>query len=178
MDVKKAIETRKSIRKYLDKKVPEEIIESLIESARLAPSGNNVQPSRYLIISDNKVKEELRKNNVFVQNWVYSSPVLIFCFADPGVYNKQIKGRDDSNEMRALRDLSIASSYLVLRATELKLGTCYIGWRDEKKIKEIFSAPKNYILPYVISVGYPNENPPARSRKRIDEIIFKPTKME
>ena len=178
MDVKKAIETRRSIRKYLDKDVPENIMRELIESARLAPSGNNAQPWKFSIVSDNKIKESFRKNNVFPQDWVYSSPAIIVCYSDPKEYKKNVEGIDDSNKIRALRDLSIASSYIVLRATELGLGTCYVGWRNEEKIKDILSIPEDYILPYVITVGYPDEKPISRPCKNIDEIVIKNTTLK
>ena len=173
MDVKKAIETRRSIRKYLPKPVSEELIYELIDAARLAPSGNNAQPGKYLIVNDDKTKNVLKKNEVFTQSFVYTAPTIIFCCANPNAYKKNITGIDNSNDMRAIRDLTIASQNIVLRATELGLGTCYVGWVDENKSKELLSIPKDYILPYVITVGYANETPNARPRKTIDEILIK-----
>lgn len=172
MDVKKAIEERRSIRKYQDTEISEDIIRELINAARLAPSGNNAQPSRYFVIKDDNAKNKLKENNIFEQKFVYKAPVIIVCCTDPHAYKKNVEGWDDSNEIRAVRDLSIASSFLVLRATELGLGTCYVGWVKKDKIKEILAIPKEYFVPYIITVGYPAEQPKPTSRKSIDEVLL------
>ena len=173
MDVKNAIEKRRSIRKYQDKKLSDKLIKELINAARLAPSGNNAQPCRYFIIKDEETKNKLKTNEIFFQDFVYEAPVIIACCADPNVYKyKKIKNWDDSNNLRAVRDLSIASSFLVLRATELNLGTCYVGWIEKEKIKQVLDIPKEYIVPYVITVGYPAEDPPPKPKHTLDEIIL------
>jgi len=172
MNVEKAIESRRSIRKYLDRDVPGDLILELMEAARLAPSGNNAQPWKFFVVSDDEIKNSFRNENVFPQDWVHSAPVIIVCCGDPGAYSKNVAGVDDADCARALRDLSIASSHIVLRATELGLGTCYVGWRDEDKIKRILGISGDYVLPYVITVGYADENPDARPRKDINEIML------
>lgn len=172
MDVKKAIESRRSIRRYKDKPVPDDLVNEVIDAACLAPSGNNTQPSRYLIVKDDGTKKRLRDNEVIRDEWVYDAPVIIVCCTDPTSYTKFVKGWDNPNEIRAIRDLSIASSYLVLRATELGLGTCYCGWLKKDKIKEVLGIPQHFIVPYVITLGYPAETPNARPRKGIEEILL------
>lgn len=170
MDVKKAIESRRSVRKYQDRLVSEDLVNDLLNAARLAPSGNNAQPSRYLIVKDDRTKKNLQDNNVIRDKWVYDSPIIIVCCADPEAYKKRVKGWDDPNKVRAVRDLSIASSYIVLRAIELGLGTCYCGWINKDKIKEVLEIPMHFVVPYVITLGYPAEAPKVCPRKRIEEI--------
>jgi nitroreductase len=174
MDVKKAIESGRSIRAYKNLPVDSKIIMELIDAARLAPSGCNSQPWRFKIVDDTFTKEKLKKNNVFLQSFVYTAPILIFCCADPNAYPKSkfVKGIDDSYEFRALRDLSIACQNLVLRATELGLGTCYIGWMNKTKAKKILNIPKRFVLPYAIALGYPLKMVRARPRKKIKDILF------
>ncbi len=172
MDVKKTIEKRRSIRSYKNEKLSNEIIKELIEAVRLAPSGNNAQPSRYYIVKDDETKDLLRNNEIIRDEWVYNAPAIIVCCADSNAYTKFVEGWDEPNEIRAIRDLSIASSYLVLRATELGLGTCYCGWIKKEEIKTLLNIPKEYVVPYVIAVGYPNENPKQRPRKKFDEILL------
>ncbi len=172
MDVKEAIGKRRSIRKYLDKPVPKEMIQEIINAARLAPSGNNTQPSKYFIIEDELTKKRLSDKETIKDKWVYEAPLIIVCCTNPNSYSKSLKEWDDPNEIRAIRDLSIASSYLDLRATELGLGTCYCGWVKEKELKEILNIPSDFLIPYVITVGFPNESPNPRPRKNIDEIVF------
>jgi len=172
MDVKAAIEKRQSIRKYQDKEVPGDMINELIHAAILAPSGNNAQPFKFLVVKDKEIKEKLRKNNIFYQDFVYNAPIIIVCCADPNAYKKNIDGLDDQNHLRAVRDLSIASAFLVLRATELELGTCFIGWVQKEKIKEILNIPKDFLIPYVITVGFHDEPPKQRVRKNIEELLL------
>jgi nitroreductase len=174
MDVLKAIAESRSVRAYRNSPVDSNLVMELINAARLAPSGNNAQPWRYKIVDDAITKSRLREGQVFMQSFVYSAPVLIFCCADPDSYPKSkfVPGVDDSYEFRALRDLSIASQNLVLRATELGLGTCYIGWMNKPRAKEILDIPKRFVLPYAITVGYSTRNIKPRPRKNISEIIL------
>lgn len=169
MNVKEAIEKRRSIRKYQKKEVPETVLKDLIDAARLAPSGNNAQPSRFVIIRD---MERLKKAEMFKQPFVYTASAVIVCCADPEAYT-EIKGKDDYNNVRAIRDLGIASSFIVLRATELGLGTCFVGWVRKEKLKKMLKLPERYVLPYVIVVGYADEEPEQRPRKEMDEVLLK-----
>ncbi len=171
MDVKEAISKRRSIRKYKRKGVPLNLIRELIDAARLAPSGSNTQPCRYYIVKDEETKGRLKENRIFEQDFVYLAPVIIVCCSDVQSYRQGVKGWSEENEKRALRDLSIASAFLVLRATELGLATCYVGWMKKDKIKDVLDIPRHYIVPFVIAVGYANEQPKPLPRKSIDEIL-------
>ena len=179
MDVKKAIKKRRSIRKYQDKVVPNVLIKELIKAARLAPSAYNAQPTKFVILKSKEIKEQLKESNVFKQDFVYEAPVIIVCCGDPEVYPKEKLESIYSNpaeiagEVGAARDISIAVQNLVLRATELGLGTCYIGLVARGKIKEILGIPQNYVLPYVIILGYPAEEPKEKPRKNIEDLIIK-----
>ncbi len=171
MDVKKAIDQRKSIRKYQNKQVSDDIIRDLLDAARRAPSAKNTQSHKYFIVKDKKVRNKLKENNVFKQPFVYDAPLIIVCCANPKAYPARVDV-DDSPENYALIDLSIASSFLVLQATELGLGTVFVAWIYRDKIKELLNIPKEYIVPFVLSIGYPAEVPNAKIRKKLGEIIF------
>lgn len=178
MKVKDAIESRRSIRKFLEKEIPDSVVLQLIESACLAPSAYNAQPWRFVIIKSKEQKELLKQNNIFKQPFVYKAPVIIVCLADADVFPKERFENTFSNaseiggQVGAVRDISIASQNLVLQATELGLGTCYIGLVDREKLKEIFKIPKDFALPFVIILGYPAESPAPALRKKTKEIIL------
>ena len=174
MNVIRAIAESRSVRAYRNTPVDSNLVMELIDAARLAPSGNNTQPWRYKIVDDALTKSRLKESHVFMQSFVYTAPVLIFCCADPDAYSRSkfVTGVDDPYQFRALRDLAISSQNLVLRATELGLGTCYIGWMDKPKAREILNIPKNFVLPYAITVGYPTREIKPRPRKNISEIIL------
>lgn len=175
MHVKEAIKKGRSIRAYQDKEVPDEIINELIDAARLAPSGNNAQPWMFKIFKSEEDKQKLKEINMFKQDFVYAAPVLIVCCADTSAYSAGRKDPvlDDDNKMRAIRDLSIAAQNLILRATELGLGTCYVGWMNKDKMRKYLGLSEKFIVPYTITVGYPAENLGSRLRKNIGEIILK-----
>ena len=114
------------------------------------------------------------KNKVFKQEFVYQASVIIVCCGDSEAYprEKLERGFDDPFQIRAVRDVSIAAQNLVLRATELGLGTCYISWRHKGRIKKVLGIPKSYVVPFVITLGYPAERPKARLRKNIKEFLL------
>jgi len=171
MSVEEVINQRRSIRKYQNKKISDEIIEELLDAARKAPSAKNVQSHKYFVVKTQDIKDELIKNKVFKQPFVNDAPLIIVCCADPSQYPKSVDV-DEIPEHYAYIDLSIAASFLVLRATELGLGTVFVAWIYREKIKEILSIPENYIIPFVIPIGYPDEEPPEKPRKNLNEITL------
>jgi len=208
MDVKIAIEKRRSIRKYKDKGVSQEVIDELIEAARLAPSACHGQPWRFMVITDKKVINKLKENKVFYQDFIYTAPLLLVCMTDPRCYSGKLIVKENFEKIRnskfskknfdaissgnvnnskfskeknnnlkdlliyAVSDLSFASQNLVLRAVELGLGSCYIGWMKTKKIKQVLDIPDNLHVQFVIALGYPDEEPGEKVRKSKEEILL------
>lgn len=182
MEVKEAIEKRKSIRGFKEKEVSDEIIKEVIDAARRAPSGCNVQPTRYFIIKDKKLKEKLKQKEAFGQNFVYDAPVIIVLCGNPKDYEefKEVKHKEgilskkdlmNFEKERVIRDISIASSFLVLRATELGLGVCYIGLINENTLKKELKIPEEWVIPFSMIAGYPAEIPNQTPRKDLNEIM-------
>ncbi|MDD4900607.1 MAG: nitroreductase family protein [Patescibacteria group bacterium] len=171
MDIREAINIRKSIRKYKKKQISDEVINELLDAARKAPSAKNVQSHKYFIVKDGVVKNKLIKAGAFKQSYVNDAPLIIICCADPSQYPKSTDV-DETPVNYAYIDLSIATSFLVLRATELGLGTVFVAWIYRDKIKEVLNIPENYIIPFVIPVGYPDEDPRPKPRKDLKEIII------
>lgn len=169
MNVKDAIKKRRAIRKFKIKEVPEKLINEVINAARLAPSGHNLQSWNFVVVKDKKMKTKFKENNIFIQKEMYDAPVIIVCCADKEVYSKHSITRYEIS--MNLINLSISSAFLVLRATELGLGTCFVAWVNKEKIKKLLKIPEEIIVPYVIIMGYPAEKPKPRSRKKLNEII-------
>jgi nitroreductase len=169
MDVKKAIEIRKSIRRFKEKEVPNKIIKEVIDAARRAPSGHNLQPWHFVVVKKKENLLKFKEQKVFVRDWVYDAPVIIVCCSEKEAYSpNSIKEHEQG---MPLINLSLASAFLVLRATELGLGTCFVAWCDKEKIKKILGIPEDIIMPYIIVMGYPNENPKSRGRKELNKIM-------
>jgi len=179
MDVIDAIKKRKSVRKFKNQIVDDKLIKEIIEAARLAPSGCNNQGWKFKVVKTKEEIEKLRNEKIYPQEFTYSAPVHIICCYDPSAYpskeeseKKSGKGYSDNNITRAIRDLSIASGFITLRAEELGLSSCYIGWIEKEKVKDILNIPKELGVLFSIIIGYADETPNDRGRKDIDEIII------
>lgn len=175
MGLREIIKKRKSVRKYKNKEIPEELIKEIVDAARLAPSACNAQPTRYFVVKDKETKDRLKEAKIFKQNFVYKAPVIIVCCGDPKAYPRSGRlepGYDEPYEVRVIKDIAIATQNLVLRATELGLGTCYVGWMHKERVKEILGIPEYFVVPFSIVLGYSNEKPKETSRKNLEEIIL------
>lgn len=192
MPIKEIIQKRRSIRKYKNKKIPKNLIKEILEAGILAPSGCNVQPTRYFLIKDKNLIKRLKQKRAFVQDFVYKAPLIIVLCGNPHDYKSFKEIIKDRNEIpkniseskitailknkekeKTIRDISITSVFIVLQATELGLGTCYIGLINENVLKQELKIPKDYIIPFVITMGYPVEFPKQSPRKRLNELILK-----
>jgi len=156
MEVFDAIKTRRSVRKYLDKKIDESDMLKLLEAARLSPSARNIQNRRFVII-ENIDGDIVKACND--QEWISTCPMLIAGVIDPGV-NKW-----------AETDMAIAFEHIVLEAVELGLGTCWIGAFDGDKVRSILGVPSDLQVYALLSIGYPASNPSQMiSKKPLEEI--------
>lgn len=172
----KNIETRRSIRKYINKAVEDEKIIQLIESARLAPSGSNTQPWHFIIVKS----EENRKKIAEVsrdQKWMYSAPVYIVCVADIRcrVKDEQEIFLDENSThvelKQIIRDTSIAIEHIVLEADNLGLGTCWVAWFTQDEIRPVLNIPSDKYVVGIITVGYSDESPKSRPRKKLEDMV-------
>ncbi len=160
MDVFEAMRTRRSIRKYKPDPIPNGQLRIVLEAARLAPSAGNRQPWRFVIVQSADKKKTLAKiaNN---QTFLTDAAAIIVALGDPEIsrrwYNK---------------DIMIAVEHMVLAATALGYGTCWIGAFDEEEVKRLLRIPEVMSVIALLTIGIPNETPPSRSRKGNSEIFF------
>lgn len=159
MDVIEAIRTRRSIRSYVQKPLESRHKDILLEAARLAPSGANRQPWQIIMVTNEQTMKDLVpicKNQDFV-----------------GQCSMFLVGVDDPNQKWSRVDLSIAMDHLALTAQELGLGTCWIGAFDQAKLAKLLGVPADRVITVCMTVGYPAEEPAARSRKSNEELFFR-----
>jgi nitroreductase len=173
MGVKELVEKRKSIRKFSNRGVSDEIINELIKTAMLAPSGCNLQPWKFAAIRSSEFKQKMRVDKIFYQDFVFNAPVLLICCATPKTYYCLDDGLNKYDETRATRDLGIASAFLVLRAEELGLGSCFIAENPGfEKLKEMLNLEKEDVIPFAICLGFPAETPERKKRKDIKDVFL------
>jgi len=173
--LQKLIQTRRSIRKYTDRPVEREKILTCIEAARLAPSAENLQPWRFIVIDDPYVKEEFCRtafSGIYrYTKWAAKAPVIVVLFAEMDILVNRL-GKQVQGTQFYLLDMGITSEHFVLQAHELGLGTCWIGWFNAKKVRKFFKLPRKYRPVILFSLGY-YDRVPKRMRKLrdIDEIV-------
>jgi len=180
----------------------------MLEAARLAPSGSNRQPWRFIVVNGKEEKRKLRKV-CFDQAFIEEAPVVFVCcvdlsayaraarekrsqefidygvietlsgyFADPAVRELFLKAPDDDlsvHFMTAMANTYIAVEHMVLTATALGLGSCWVGAiGSAEELNSIFHFPPNIFAVAVLPVGYPAEVPPPRPRIPLDSILLRP----
>jgi nitroreductase len=172
------VASRRSIRKYTDEPVDEATVDALLESARLAPSGNNTQPWHFIVVRDPAIRKALATAS-HDQQWMLTAPVFIACVADirariTGDAPLQIDELSPRFEVKQIiRDTSIAIEHIVLEAADRGLGTCWIAWFGQQEIRPILGIPSDKFLVAILTVGHPAEEPKPKSRKRLDQIVHR-----
>lgn len=154
------VKQRYSCRKFLPIPVEEDKIIQCIEAARLAPSACNAQPWKFVVVNDITVKQQLvdaATSGVYkLSKFISNAPVIIVVVADLTNFLSKV-GSLMRDVKFYLLDIGISCEHLVLQATELGLGTCYIGWFSEKGVSKVLKIPKRYKIPLLICMGYPEE---------------------
>lgn len=166
------ISQRRSIRQYLDKPVEKEKITQALEAARLAPSASNAQPWRFIVATGAKREQILSEGLgglVVPNSWAKTAPAVIVVCSSTNIF-KHALGEKVQGTQYHLIDLGIAMEHFVLKATELGLGTCYIGWFNAKNIKSALNLPGSWKVDCVITLGYPAQTPEPTPRRNLEEI--------
>ncbi len=160
MEFSQLIKIRQSVRKYIDKPVESEKLDKLIEAVRLAPSASNSQPWKLIMVTESELKRQVAEatysRTVSFNKFAPQAPVLAVLVMEKPKLITQIGGRLKNKEY-PLIDMGIAAEHFCLQAAELGLGTCMLGWFDEKKIKKLLNIPRGKGVGLVITVGYPPE---------------------
>lgn len=154
MDIEDAIYNRRTIRRFEQKSIPIEILKKLVDYARMAPSGGNIQGLEYIIIFNSEICEKL-------------FPLLRWAAYLPEEKKVPEIGRRPTAYIVALGNIKIkknvdidigaAIENILLGAMEYGIASCWMGSIDRDKIRELFTIPNHYIIKYVISLGYPDE---------------------
>jgi len=174
MKILELIKQRKSTREYSSKPVPRTLIDQSIEAARLAPSACNSQPWSFIVIDNpeiiNKIADAafsgIYKMNAFVRR----APVLIIINTEKSSYIARMGGMLRHVKYNLI-DIGIAGDHLTLKAEELGLGTCWLGWFNEKEVKKSLGLPKSSQIDVIISLGFPeNLAEKKKQRKTLAEI--------
>ena len=159
---------RRSIRSYSHDEIESEKIDYILDAFRKAPSAKNLQPWKLILVKDKNKKNDLAIacNN---QSFIAEAPLIIAACAKEEEAYGVMGGYMNSYPI----DIAIALEHLILAATEVGLGTCWIGAFKEQLVKDILKVPENVRVVALTPVGYPGNNAelPKRGRKSVSEIV-------
>jgi len=159
------ITNRRSIREYRSQTIEPEKLERILAAARLAPTARNQQDWKLILVKNPDIREKLVDLAAPHQSFLKQAPIIIVaCALNPAYVMR-------CGHPAYLIDLAIVLEHVALQAVREGLGTCWIGSFDEAKAKTVLGIPQDVRIVELMSVGYPEQIPPARSRKSIQDLI-------
>lgn len=162
MDFDEVIRTRRSVRSYRPDPIPRDVLERVLDAGRLAPSGSNRQPTRFILVRDPERKEKLVPL-CEGQTFIAEAPVVLVACGRNIHYNRGGYMGDYS----VLVDTAIAVDHITLSARAEGLGTCWIGSFDNAGLKEFLRIPDDYNVVALTPIGYPKGNPFKETTNRL-----------
>ena len=162
MDILNLLKSRRSIRVYQDRPIPNDLLLQILEAGRWAPTGANLQPWHFIVVTDPETRRRIGEVTRFLfikSSHVEKAPVVI------------VLGFNTQKGKYGRYDVTLAGGNMMTMATNLGLGTCWIGAFDESKVKEILEIPENIEVIGLITLGYPGENAEVPPRVELEKIV-------
>jgi nitroreductase len=166
MDFFECIGSRRSVRAYDPKPVEEGKLEAVLEAARLAPTACNYQPFRIIVTSPKGRETEFKR--AYNKDWFVQAPLVILVCSVPGSAWSRGDGKNYADV-----DATIAMDHLILAATSVGLGSCWIANFDVRQAKEIFEVEEGWEPVAMTPLGYAKEVPAQRPRKAIADLVVR-----
>ena len=168
------VQSRQSDRAYLDTPVEREKIERILEAVHLAPSACNAQPWKFIVVTDPEKRTQVAEatsNKVLSMNhFSRHAPVQVVVLEESANFTSNLGGWISKKHYPHI-DLGIAAAHISLAATDEGLGSCIIGWCDEKKVQKTLDIPKNKRVMLIILLGYSSQPLREKKRKPMQEIV-------
>jgi len=153
MEVREAMERRSSIRSYSDEEVPGDVIETLARASYLAPSAGDIHPYRIVVVRDESKRMALALAS-YEQEFIAEAPVSLVFFIDLDSAGRGYGER--GIHLYSLLDVGAAVENLMIAATDMGLGTCWVGAFDEQAVNELLGAPPEWRAVSIVSLGRPS----------------------
>ncbi len=169
MNFLELVKARQSVRRYQGRPVEPEKLQAIVEAVRLAPSASNSQPWTVVIVDDPALREKVAKatftSAISFNQFSLEAPVIAVLTIEKPKVITQIGGWIKEREF-SLIDIGIAAEHFCLQAADLGLGTCMVGWFDEKVIKQLLNVPRSTRIGLLITLGYAARGYPLRPKMR------------
>jgi nitroreductase len=166
MEFYEVIKKRKSVRKYSTKKIPDDVLNRVLEAGRIAPSAKNIQPWKFVVVRDTALKKQVAEASRGQMFMADADAIICGCALE-----KIAWGRMGGYMSSFAVDLAIAMDHMILAAANEGLGTCWIGAFEEKAVKLLLGVPDDVKIVALTPLGYAAEEPKDRGRKPINEVI-------
>ncbi|HPB24520.1 MAG TPA: nitroreductase family protein [Bacteroidales bacterium] len=165
---------RQSSRKYEDRLVEREKIARCIEAARLAPSACNSQPWTFVVADQPELKQKIAGETFSsvapFNRFALQAPVMVAIVTEkPSLLSRF--GSRIRNKDFYLFDIGMAAEHFCLQAAEEGLGTCILGWFNEKNVMKLLNIPKNKRVGLLITLGYSTSRIREKTRKPLNKIL-------
>ena len=167
MDVFQAVKERRSIRSFLRKDIPEDVLPRLIDALRWAPTAGNLQSRKFFFIRDERTKKQIAVA-ALNQDFLSTAPVVVVGCADSSI---GIRYGRRGIELYSIQDVAVSVMAMMLVAFENGLGTCWVGAFQEAEVSKILDLPENLRPVAIIPVGYPERIPKPPSRLSVKELV-------
>lgn len=176
----KLAKKRRSIRKFKSDPISNDALMRILEAGRCAPSGNNTQPWRFILIEDPKQRKMISAV-AGEQSWIADAPVIIAVVADiraklkPEFRDENPSADDPKHNIvviKAVRDATIAADHIVMAATDEGLGSCWIALFKQSEMRAALSAPDSCYVVALIPIGLANSEAVETPRHSIEEMTF------
>jgi len=163
MTIFEAIQKRYSCRSYQEKEIEQEKLDKLAEAVRLAPSAKNTQDWRFVVVTDKEIKKQVAAATNRPEVFEKAGAIIVGCSNSDYVMQ--------CGQAIAPIDVSIALEHICLQATELGLGTCWIGSFETEKVRTILGIPDDINIVELMTVGYPADSAKQPNRLSTEQII-------
>ncbi|MHB1133640.1 MAG: nitroreductase family protein [Chloroflexota bacterium] len=164
MEFSELASARFSVRAYKSEAVAEELVQQVLEAARLAPTAANRQPFQIVVIHTAGRAEELKR--IYARDWFVQAPLVLAMCALPAPAWVRGDGKNYADV-----DATIAMDHLILAATALGLGTCWVAHFDAAAAREVLGLPAGVEPLAFTPLGYPDAVPPAKNRKALADLV-------
>ncbi|MBW2970387.1 nitroreductase family protein [Candidatus Woesearchaeota archaeon] len=168
MDTLECIATRRCIRKFLDIPVEFEKIGNIMDAGRYAPSAGNLQDWKFMLITDEAMRNEIAKACV-EQFWIATAPVIILVCTEPEK-TKRFYGR--SGEKFSIQNSAAVVQNMLLAAHAEGLGACWVGAFEEEAIRRLLEIPDSVMVQAIVPIGYADEKVPVPLRFTLEDLIY------
>lgn len=170
MDFSELANKRQSDRKYQQKPVDRALLLQCLEAARVAPSACNSQPWKFVVVDEPSLVSEMASaaTGMGMNKFAFQAPVIVAVVLEKMNLTARI-GSVIKDKEYSLLDVGIAVEHFCLQASELGLGTCILGWFDEKRVRKLLKIERRRV-PLLITVGYPDGPVRKKVRKKLDEM--------